>query len=86
MNKAVQAMTNKIYNKSHIFCLVLFLFFVVSSYSQIPEAILTNQNTSASVKNEKLTILRSYEILINNLLRCRNVQCASAGSGYRYKL
>lgn len=66
MNKAVQAMTNKIYNKSHIFCLVLFLFFVVSSYSQIPEAILTNQNTSASVKNEKLTILRSYEILINN--------------------
>ena len=59
-------MINKIYIKSHVFCLVLFLFVVVSSYSQIPEAILTTQHTSASVKNEKLTILRSYEILINN--------------------
>lgn len=59
-------MINKIYIESHVICLILFLFVAARGYSQIPEAILTTQHTSASVKNEKVTILRSYEILINN--------------------
>src|ERR1035437_7687729 len=62
----MQTMNSRIHLKSHAFYLVLFLFIVVRGYSQTPEAILTSQHTSASIKNGKLTILRSYEIQINN--------------------
>jgi len=59
-------MVNKINLKSHTFYLALFLFVVSMGHSQTPDAILTSQHTNVCVKNEKLTISRSYEILINN--------------------
>ena len=43
-------------------------FNVIPSFAEIPDAVLVNQQTCLSVRNNKLYITRSYELRINNRL------------------
>ena len=58
-------MTCKINLKSPDFYLILFIFIVGRSYSQISEAILTSQHSNIFLKNEKLSI-RVCNLLVSD--------------------
>ena len=69
LKRFASRMTHKIFFQSiKILWIFIACFNVVPSFAEIPDAVLVNQQTNLTVKNNKLYTTRSYELRINNRL------------------
>lgn len=55
-----------IFSKKNVLWILIIFIKIVPVFADVPDAVLLNQKTNLVIKNNKLTIFRSYELMINN--------------------